>query len=83
MDARPASRRPRESIMDDDPATIHRELRMIDLGDGLDPAAREARLTAAARAYEDARIDGLCHDGAWELALAALRGPAVDSEKET
>ncbi len=30
-------------------------------------------LQAALTAYEDARTDGLCHDGAWECALAAAR----------
>ena len=27
------------------------------------------RLDAAMRAYEDASIAGLCHDGAWEIAV--------------
>lgn len=33
---------------------------------------RTARLQAALTAYENARMDGLCHEGAWELALHEL-----------
>ncbi|MCL4261624.1 MAG: hypothetical protein KJ069_00340 [Anaerolineae bacterium] len=29
-------------------------------------------IRAALSAYEDARMDGLCHDGAWECAVAAV-----------
>lgn len=36
-------------------------------------AAREACLQAATAAYEDAGIRGLCDDGRWECALAAIR----------
>lgn len=36
-------------------------------------AEREARLRVALRAYEDARMDGLCEDGAWERAVEVLR----------
>lgn len=32
-----------------------------------------AVLQAALRAYHNARIDGLCHEGAWECALEVLR----------
>lgn len=39
-------------------------------------AARRACLEAAQHAYEDAGIRGLCGDGRWECALAAIR--AVD-----
>jgi len=62
--------------MDNDPAIIYRELGRIDQQDDPD---REARLRAAVRAYEDARIDGLCHEGAWELALEAIRGRTTGS----
>jgi hypothetical protein len=34
---------------------------------------RAACLDAATRAYEDAGIRGLCADGRWEAALAAIR----------
>jgi hypothetical protein len=34
---------------------------------------RTACLDAAIRAYEDAGIRGLCGDGRWEAALAAIR----------
>jgi len=36
-------------------------------------AEQQARLQAALQAYEDARIDGLCEDGAWERAAEVLR----------
>ena len=39
----------------------------------IEPREDTAVLQAALRAYHDARIDGLCHDGAWECALAVLR----------
>jgi hypothetical protein len=35
--------------------------------------AREACLEAARQAYEDAGIRGLCAEGRWEAALAAIR----------
>ena len=34
---------------------------------------REALVHAALIAYEDASIQGLCSEGAWEVALAAMR----------
>lgn len=34
---------------------------------------RAACLETAMRAYADARMDGLCHEGAWEVAQDALR----------
>ena len=36
-------------------------------------AVRTACLEAARQAYEDARMSGLCHEGAWEVAVGALR----------
>ena len=36
-------------------------------------SVRAACLDAAIQAYEDAGIRGLCADGRWEAALAALR----------
>lgn len=44
----------------------------------LSSAIRDRCFSAAVQAYEDARSDGLCHDGAWECALAALR--SIDFE---
>lgn len=41
-------------------------------------AIRDSCFSAAAAAYEDASVDGLCHDGAWECALEAMR--AIDFE---
>ena len=34
---------------------------------------QHARLRAALQAWEDARADGLCEDGAWERAAEVLR----------
>ena len=36
-------------------------------------AVRTALITAALAAYEDAAIRGLCCEGAWEVAVAAMR----------
>lgn len=36
-------------------------------------AVRDACLNAALAGYEDARIRGLCHEGAWEAAVGAMR----------
>ena len=36
-------------------------------------AVRSACLDAATRAYEEAGISGLCHEGRWEVALQAIR----------
>lgn len=36
-------------------------------------AVRDACLAAAIHAHENARMDGLCHEGAWECAMDALR----------
>jgi hypothetical protein len=36
-------------------------------------AIRQACLYSAIEAYEEARMDGLCHEGAWEMALSALQ----------
>ncbi|OQA42516.1 MAG: hypothetical protein BWY52_02186 [Chloroflexi bacterium ADurb.Bin325] len=33
-------------------------------------------IAAGLAAYEQARLDGLCDDGAWECALEAARGAA-------
>jgi len=37
-------------------------------------AVRNACLEAALRAYEDAGISGLCHEGRWEYAVQAIQG---------
>jgi len=34
---------------------------------------RDACLQAVITAYEDAAMDGLCHEGAWECAVDAVR----------
>ncbi len=53
---------------------------------------RQACLAAALRAYEDAGLSGLCHEGRWEYAVDTMRGlplrpllptlcPAADGEE--
>jgi len=42
-------------------------------------AVRQACLDAAADAYEDAGIRGLCGDGRWECALQAIRAIDLDA----
>ena len=37
-------------------------------------AVRQACITAALQAYEDAGVSGLCHEGRWECAVDAMRG---------
>ncbi len=36
-------------------------------------AVRKACIDAALEAYEDAQIRGLCREGAWEVAIGAVR----------
>ena len=36
-------------------------------------AVRQACLAAALRAYEDAGVSGLCHEGRWEYVIDTLR----------
>lgn len=42
-------------------------------------AVRSACITAALNGYESAAISGLCHEGAWEAAIGAMR--MLDVEK--
>jgi hypothetical protein len=42
-------------------------------------AIRAACLQAALDGYEDARMDGLCHEGAWENAIEAIRGLDIEA----
>jgi hypothetical protein len=45
----------------------------------IDPElVREACVEAAVRGYEDASFRGLCHDGAWEAAVSAIRSLDLD-----
>lgn len=39
---------------------------------------RKACVQVALDAYENARMDGLCHEGAWEAAVSAMRILDVD-----
>jgi hypothetical protein len=47
---------------------------------------RAALVGAALAAYEDAAVQGLCCEGAWEVAVAAMRGldlrPAIAAATE-
>ncbi len=36
-------------------------------------AVKEACLQAALESYEHAKMSGLCHEGAWDLAMDALK----------
>jgi hypothetical protein len=45
----------------------------VDISSSLIETVRAACLDAAQLAYEDAGIRGLCADGRWEAALAAIR----------
>lgn len=36
-------------------------------------AVNQPTIKTALAAYEQARLDGLCHDGAWECALETLQ----------
>ncbi len=38
----------------------------------------ESCVAAAQQAYEDAKISGLCDEGAWEVAIGAIRSVNVD-----
>ncbi|MDH3310147.1 MAG: acetyltransferase [Gammaproteobacteria bacterium] len=42
-------------------------------------AVRAACLKAAQNAYENAGISGLCQDGRWECAIAAIRSLDLES----
>jgi len=46
---------------------IHEQLRQMATAVG------DTCFSAAVMAYENARMDGLCHEGAWECALEAMR----------
>lgn len=41
-------------------------------------AVQEQCYAAAVTAYEDAAVDGLCEDGAWECAVDAMRAVNLD-----
>jgi hypothetical protein len=46
-------------------------------------AVRAACLTAALRAYEDAGLSGLCHEGRWECAVDAIRAMDLQALVQT
>lgn len=41
-------------------------------------AARRVCLAAAARAYDEARLRGMCSEGAWDYAMDAVRNLKLD-----
>lgn len=45
---------------------------------GVAEAVKRACIETALAAYEDAKLRGLCHEGAWECAIEALR--SLDAE---
>lgn len=57
----------------DDENTVHRALWL------LATTVRDRCFSEALAAYEDASIDGLCHEGAWECAAAAMRTVDLES----
>lgn len=61
------------------------DARMAEIGRDLDPvlvkAVRAACAKAAQAAYEQARMDGLCHEGALECAAGALQQVDVGAVK--
>lgn len=54
------------------------DLRIRDLPRLLD-RVRAGCLAAAIEGYEDARLAGLCHEGAWEAAIGAIQRLDADS----
>ena len=55
----------------------------IDTPSTLLEAVRAACLNAALAAYEDAGVRGLCADGRWEAALAAIRHVDLSGVRQT
>lgn len=53
-----------------------------DFAHRLTEAVRRACVDAAIDGYEQASISGLCHEGAWEAAVSAVRMTALDSLAE-
>jgi hemerythrin-like domain-containing protein len=52
------------------------------LASELTEAVRQSVIDAALDGYEQAAISGLCHEGAWEAAVSAMRSIALDSVTE-
>ena len=46
-------------------------------------AVRQACVRAALEGYERAASDGLCHEGAWEAAVDAIRALDIDAILQT
>lgn len=47
-------------------------------GRALAAAVRRACVQTAVAGYEQARMDGLCHEGAWETAVSAMQALNLD-----
>lgn len=57
----------------------HKEIQdQMDIHHQLAEAVRAACVEAALQSYEDAKISGLCHEGAWECAVSAIRTLDLD-----
>lgn len=57
--------------------SVNSERLTVDSG-RLATAVRDACVQVALAAYEDAAMSGLCHDGAWECAVDAMRSLKVE-----
>jgi hypothetical protein len=51
----------------------HQKDKELSQEERLAEAVRAACIQAALAGYEDASISGLCHEGAWECAIDAIR----------
>ena len=43
---------------------------------------RDLCIRAAIEAYDDAKLRGLCHEGAWELAIQAMREVKLETDTD-
>lgn len=57
----------------DEQATTGADQSRLDVQTAVAERVRKQLMDAAASAYEDARISGLCGEGAWEIAYGAMR----------
>ena len=64
----------RENVMQETTAMGEQDLKRR-----LAEAVREACLTAARQAYENAGISGLCEEGRWECAVNAIRSLDIET----
>lgn len=57
----------------------HQEYKKLGEQRQLAEAVRTACIQAALTGYEDARMSGLCHEGAWECAIDAIRSLNINA----